>query len=291
MLPAVQSAGQNDLSASPQAADFEELADRRTLADVLSRGPLALPQALSYAAQVAKQLRDLHAAGNVHGLVSSPVILVEARGAKLPPSLAYPGEQPAQCDVQGWGTVLQEMLAGQPNADDKPFGAPLPANARKGPEAVLPAARRLARKCLARSPERLLTMQQAYNEVRLLAVLARQYHLDGLPAPVAPKPRTLETVTPAPVPLRTPGTARLTPVEDKYASRVAPAACAPCPRCDMSPVYLSTPRTLMERLVSAWGTPICRCHRCLHRWLMIGKRRFDRPTSHRLHSKASEQRG
>jgi eukaryotic-like serine/threonine-protein kinase len=157
------------------SGEFDDIGYRRTLAFKLSEGPLPLARALSYAAQLAGHLRDEHAAGRVHGFVSTGTVLIGGDGAELAPSLSFPGEHPAQRDIQGWGTVLQEMLA----------GAAVPAgDARKGPDAVLSAATSLARKCLARAPERMLTMQQAYNEIRLLAVLARQYQLER-PAPAA----------------------------------------------------------------------------------------------------------
>ena len=155
--------------------EFEDTGYRRTLAFQLSQGPLPLPRALGYAARLAGHLRDEHAAGRVHGFVSTGTVLMGAEGAELAPSLSFPGEHPAQRDIQGWGTVLQEMLAGVA----VPVG-----DARKGPDAVLPAARRLARKCLSRTPETTINMQQVYNEIRLLAVLARQYQLER-PAPVA----------------------------------------------------------------------------------------------------------
>lgn len=177
--------------------EFEDTGYRRTLAFKLSEGPLPLTRALGYAAQLAGYLRDEHAAGRIHGFVSTGTIFLGDEGAELAPSLSFPGEHPAQRDVEGWGGVLQEMLAGV---------AVPPGDTRKGPDAVLPAARRLARKCLARAPERLLTIQQVYNEVRLLAVLARQYQLERRvavpePAPAPPPPVVLGPVlVPKPAP-------------------------------------------------------------------------------------------
>jgi hypothetical protein len=184
------------VTAPVPAPDFEDLGYRRTLAFKLSQDPLPLTHALGYAVRLAGYLRDEHAAGRVHGFVSTGTIILGTEGAELAPSLSFPGEHPAQRDVQGWGAVLQEMLAG--------VAAP-PGDARRGPDAVLPAARRLARKCLARAPERLLTMQQAFNEVRLLAVLARQYELQrpaplAEPAPPAPPVVLGPVLVPKPVP-------------------------------------------------------------------------------------------
>jgi hypothetical protein len=178
---------------------LEDLGYRRTLAFKLSQGPLPLTRALALAARLAGRLRDEHAAGRVHGFVSTGTIHITAEGVELAPSLSLPGEHTPDRDVQGWGAVLQDMLSG--------IAAP-EGDARKGPDAVLPAARRLARKCLARGPERLLTMQQVLNEVRLLAVLARQYQLEppapapeAVPEPVAPAPALGPVLVPKPGPM------------------------------------------------------------------------------------------
>jgi hypothetical protein len=170
--------------------EFEDIGYRRTLAFRLSEGPLPLARALNYAARLAGHLRNEHAAGRIHGFVSTGTVMIGPDGAELAPSLSFPGEHPAQRDIQGWGTVLQEMLSGVagPSSD-----------ASKGPGAVLPAAKRLAGKCVARAPETPLTMQQAYNEIRLLAVLARQYQRERPAAATEPDPPPVPPANRGPV--------------------------------------------------------------------------------------------
>jgi len=158
--------------------------EEQTLAGTLARGPLPVGTALNYASQIARELRDLHAAGGVHGHLSAFTILIGASGALLAPSLAYPGEHAAQRDVEAWGGVLLELLGGVAGVREAAGGS------GRGPEGVLPNAFRLAARCRVRPPGRLLTMQQVYNEIRLLSVLARQYGLDQ-PAVAPPAPPSL----------------------------------------------------------------------------------------------------
>jgi hypothetical protein len=47
------------------------------------------------------------------------------------------------------------------------------------------------------------------------------------------------------------------------------AGVPPCPKCDGAPVYVSRPRTAFERRLVSWRIPICRCHRCYHRYIAI----------------------
>jgi len=49
---------------------------------------------------------------------------------------------------------------------------------------------------------------------------------------------------------------------------------APCPKCDGAPVYVSRPRTKFERILRRWRIPICRCHRCYHRYIVVGGMRI-----------------
>ncbi|HXA50115.1 MAG TPA: hypothetical protein VNV86_07425 [Candidatus Acidoferrum sp.] len=77
---------------------------------------------------------------------------------------------------------------------------------------------------MARSPEGLLTMQQAYNEVRMLAVLAKQYRLDQLS-----------------------GNCGQAEGDAKPAADPASTACGPCPKCAGSSIYFSRPDSFLER--------------------------------------------
>ena len=86
---------------------------------------------------------------------------------------------------------------------------------------------------MARSPEGLLTMQQAYNEVRMLAVLAKQYRLDQLSGSF--------------------GQAEVKPAADS-----APTDCGPCPKCAGSSISFSRADSFLERELTSWGIQLCR---------------------------------
>jgi hypothetical protein len=43
-----------------------------------------------------------------------------------------------------------------------------------------------------------------------------------------------------------------------------------CPECASTEVYVSRSRSPFERMLERWQVPICRCHRCYHRYLVIG---------------------
>ena len=51
---------------------------------------------------------------------------------------------------------------------------------------------------------------------------------------------------------------------------------APCPKCDGAPVYVSRPRTKFERMLRRWKIPICRCHRCYHRYILVAGMRIQK---------------
>jgi hypothetical protein len=249
-----------------------------------------------------------------HGRVSPTSILLKPPGVELLPSRLYLDEPQRETDVRGWGAVLYEMLTGSKPQVDGPFGVPrMSVGSRGGPSAVRPAVQRLAMKCLALPPHMLPTMQQALSEVRLLAFLAKQYDsrektseiqtppLHPAPAPpvriAAPSavpPRLLGTTPPASPLSRTP--ARTTqphtevPPDDptgtgyalksfgqprpKKPPEPAPKGSGPCPRCDAVVVYVSRPRSAFENLMARCSIPICRCHRCYHRWIVVARVRI-----------------
>jgi hypothetical protein len=153
-----------------------------------------------------------------------------------------------------------------------------------------------------------LTIQQASTEVRLLWVVARQLEAAGvhecaptpflvLPPALPPEPQMPpQVVPPSPDPLPfTPaqatspnpvhhhtepgagptGAAPVVPLEPANFSKppVKPVELEPaggnCPRCDSAFVFLSKARSPFELQLGRWKIPLCRCHRCYHRYFVF----------------------
>ena len=120
----------------------------------------------------------------------------------------------------------------------------------------------------------------------------------ALPLPVpprmtAPRQRTLEIPLPRPEPTAPPAPSAdiveihaeesdgppaplVVPIEatsfGKPTPKTPPAlepAGGNCPKCDNSVVYVSRPRSRFERRLVSWNIPICRCHRCYHRYVIF----------------------
>ena len=69
------------------------------------------------------------------------------------------------------------------------------------------------------------------------------------------------------------GLAPLVPLEAAHFSKpppkpveLEPAGGGNCPRCDSASVYLSKARSRFEEQLGRWKIPLCRCHRCYHRY-------------------------
>ena len=44
-----------------------------------------------------------------------------------------------------------------------------------------------------------------------------------------------------------------------------------CPKCNSQGVHASRPRSRFEQTLQSWGIPICRCHRCSHRYVVFAR--------------------
>jgi DNA-directed RNA polymerase subunit M/transcription elongation factor TFIIS len=59
------------------------------------------------------------------------------------------------------------------------------------------------------------------------------------------------------------------PDEEEKVDRRGPSPIEKCPKCGSPQVHESQPRTRFESLVTKFGIPICRCHRCYHRYFVF----------------------
>ena len=93
--------------------------------------------------------------------------------------------------------------------------------------------------------------------------------------PAAAKPaaaRAAYAASPAPpAPLVTPqGLDPFGRPSTRTPAEVEPAG-GSCPKCESSTVYAARPRSAFERLLERWNIPICRCHRCYHRYIVVAR--------------------
>ena len=49
-----------------------------------------------------------------------------------------------------------------------------------------------------------------------------------------------------------------------------------CPKCDSPEIYVSRARSHFERMLDRWGVPLCRCHRCYHRYVVFARLRISK---------------
>jgi hypothetical protein len=257
-----------------------------------------LGYALRCATDVASTLRDLHEEGRLHGSVNADSVVVTETGARLLPPSGQAQYAVAGADVSAFGALLYEMVTGaKPSPRATP---PLPAiTSRHTPKGLQIAATRLASKCLRSTSNSFAEMQKVLTEVRLLGLQSgirqKPPAFQPLRAPAVWERRALAPTVPRKPtsgPKRRGVTSRFfTPVPPEGFMAVKdvgtlepPTSETNCPVCGVPYVHPSRSRTWFEALLGAWRMPTLRCHRCLHRYIVIfGRFKFSKgsPTNRR----------
>jgi hypothetical protein len=225
------------------------------LADRLVGGRLPLNQALGCAADLAMALRELQAAGRVHGSVTPVFVALEPTRAVLLPAPGSAATATQAGDVAALGALLYEMLVGR-----KPTGdafAPAVVRSPYGPAwtEVYQAALGVAEKCLAASTGTLPNLRNIASELRLLLLIAGR---PVRPAPAAP-PRQPAMAAPLETDL---------PAEDSEDPTLTLTDLM-CPRCGGDDVHVSGRRSSLERFLGKFDVSFFRCHRCFHRFMVV----------------------
>jgi serine/threonine protein kinase len=222
----------------------------------------------------------------MHGSVDASSVIFTSAGAQLLPPNGLTRYTAPRADVSAFGALLYEMLTGSKPSTRSTQPIP-PIAARNTEEGIQIAARRLASKCLQSTSNTFSEMQKVLTEVRLLSLQTRIRVKPACLPPVAaiPEPtrRTVCTVKPNPqtyVPLDGPVVHCIftaVPADGFMASNDVDSVDASpsgikCPVCGVAYVYPSRPRNWFETVLSAWGSPLLRCHRCLHRYVIVMRR-------------------
>jgi hypothetical protein len=238
---------------------------------MLAAGVLPLPAVLLYAGDIATELRSLHEQSRAYGGLSPLNVLVTESGVRLLPSNQFLDGTAQGHDVQAFGALLYQMLTRKTPPVSLKAADIRSRGERSGPSRLRPAVMKLALKCLAPKGAP-LSMQQVDTELRLLGLLLRQYETNPRRGRVP-----LAAAAEADAPGET-GGAPLVPLgpgsfgqpRAKVKADLQPAG-GTCPACASAEIYISRARSPFERLLERWRVPICRCHRCYHRYVVFAR--------------------
>jgi hypothetical protein len=272
----------------------------------LAAGPLSLPELLRCANEVATELWDFHQQNRAYGKLTTCNVLMTESGAHLVP-LQNCDDAAPEADKQAFGAMFHEMLVAEAPPGSLGAADIRLRGALTGSQRLRPAAIKLALQC--RQEGTGLTMQQVATEIRLLGLLLREYQRDAPSGQKAAGPRTpflvqapplaaaamtgsQDAPPPAPdadlpnepaeagiedsLPAGESGAAPVIPLgpdsfghpEPKPRAEPQPAG-GKCPKCDSAAIYASRARSRFEAMVERWGLPLCRCHRCSHRYVVF----------------------
>src|SRR5437879_6911630 len=118
----------------------------KTLAQVLSGGPISLAAALQAASEIAAALREIHEQGRAHGSVATATIDMTERGAELQPARSWDQADTGR-DIRDFGGLLFQMLTGAPpRTGELPVPSRLPGS-RSGPAGLRVSAIQVAGNC------------------------------------------------------------------------------------------------------------------------------------------------
>jgi hypothetical protein len=233
-----------------------------TLAERLSCGELSLEFALQCATDVALMLRQMHAAGRVHGAVDGKAVLLWESHARLAAAPAHRGGS-EEGDIRGFGAVLYQMVHGEAPASSFAAHRPTVRANRNDAAGVIAAATDLAYRCMARdagAPD----MQTVLMEVGLLALLSRQQAAEGSDGPGMVSTQAWQARRPEPAAVPAEGFLGFAP----WMPDLTPTG-QRCPQCGGDDVCKSKPRTWLESVMKRCRVPLFRCQRCYHRYFVL----------------------
>lgn len=231
------------------------------LADRLAAGRLPLHHALRCGADLALNLRDLHAARSAHGSVTPVFVALEPARAVLIPAPGSAATASADGDARAFGAVLYEMLVGR-KPDREAFAPSAVRSPYHGAMAeVYQSALGIAEKCMAGAPGSAPNLQNVANQLRLLLLIANRASAARPPEARPPAP---PAAGPAILPQPAPGDEEDWSDEDwdDLTDQV-------CPHCSARNVHYSSLGSSFEHLLGYLGIPFYRCHKCFHRYMMF----------------------